>query len=110
MVMLATELNKIVPSFSTDPRVYRLKFPTTERRVQKPLQDVYSLFIQSHLDIISYLRKKDPGEYFLLLGRQKSFPDEAKNQMQILRGTGGSLIKSQKSAQRFKKREVNMTS
>lgn len=59
LVTLVTELNKSVPRFSTERGQFCLRFPN-EERVQKPLQDVYSLFIDAHLFILSYLRKQGP--------------------------------------------------
>ena len=55
LVDLLTELNKKVPWFSMDPSQSHFRF-ASEERIQKPLQDVYSLFIDSQLFIISYLR------------------------------------------------------
>ncbi|SLM35921.1 Serine/threonine/dual specificity protein kinase, catalytic domain [Lasallia pustulata] len=59
LVTLIAEHNKKVPSFSTNVGQFRLRFPN-EKRVQKPLQEVYSLFIDSHLFMISHLKKRDP--------------------------------------------------
>ena len=55
LVNLITGLNEKVPWFSIDLSQSNLRF-ATEERIQKPLLDVYSLFIDSHLFIISYLR------------------------------------------------------
>ena len=54
-----------VPRFTTKIGGYlRLRFPN-EERVRQPLQDVYSLFIDSLVFIISYLKKRDPSESIL---------------------------------------------
>jgi hypothetical protein len=58
------ELNKSVPSFSTHVGQFRLRFPN-ERRVQKPLQEAYSLFIDLNLFIITYFNQRDPSESIL---------------------------------------------
>lgn len=42
----------------------RLQFPN-EKRVQKPLQEVYSRFIDAHLFLIDEFTKRDPGELIL---------------------------------------------
>lgn len=64
LVTLIAEHNKKVPSFSTNVGQFRLRFPN-EKRVQKPLQEVYSLFIDSYLYIISHLKKRDPSKSVL---------------------------------------------
>ncbi|KAF7502388.1 hypothetical protein GJ744_005966 [Endocarpon pusillum] len=60
LVTLTAELNKSVPSFSTNAGEFTLRFPN-QNRVQKHLQEVYSLFIDEQLFIISYLNRKDPA-------------------------------------------------
>lgn len=61
---LIAELNKNIPRFSTNGGPFRLRFPN-DKRVQKPLQDIYSLFIESYLFIIAFLRKRDPRKLVL---------------------------------------------
>ncbi len=61
LVGVMAELGKIVPRFSRSTGAFHLRFPK-DKRVQKPLQEVYSKFIESHLFIISYLKKVDPRE------------------------------------------------
>ena len=65
-------LNKKVPIFAPHGRQFNLRFPS-EKRVQKPLQDIYSLFIDANLFIISRLRNCDPGEstYASILANSK---------------------------------------
>lgn len=64
LVDLITGLNKKVPWFSVNLIQWHLRF-ANEEEVQKPLQDVYNLFIDSYLFIISYLRKRDPSKSIL---------------------------------------------
>lgn len=64
LVTLLTELYKSVPRFSTDKGHFRLRYPN-EKRVQEPLEDVYDLFISSHLFILNYLKKRDTSESIL---------------------------------------------
>lgn len=58
LVILIAELNKKVPRISTNVDRFTLRFPN-EKRVQKPLHEVYSLFIDSYLFVISYLKKRE---------------------------------------------------
>ena len=51
----------MVPSFSNSVGQFRLPFPN-EKRVQKPLQEVYRKFIDAHLRLIEGFTKRDPGE------------------------------------------------
>ena len=60
MILLA-ELNKKVLRFSTNMDNFHLPFPN-EQRVQKPLQELYSLLIDSYLFIIKFLKKRDVSE------------------------------------------------
>lgn len=57
LVTLIAKLNNTVPQF-------QLRFPN-EKRVQKPLQEVYTEFIEAHLFLIEEFTKGDPGELIL---------------------------------------------
>ena len=61
LTTVIAKLNKKVPSFNTKEGK-GVRFPKN-KRVQKPLQDVYSLFINSHLFILSHLTKGQPVEH-----------------------------------------------
>ena len=67
---LIAAYNKKVPRLSTSPDHFQLWFPN-ENRVQEPLQDVYTLFIDSHLFIISFLRKKGSSKSILQFSRSE---------------------------------------
>ncbi|KAL8752824.1 MAG: hypothetical protein Q9184_005613 [Pyrenodesmia sp. 2 TL-2023] len=54
---LVADLNKKVPPIVTD-KGENLRFPD-DKRVQKPLQEVYSLFLDSHIFILSHLTRID---------------------------------------------------
>ena len=58
---LIAELNEKVPRFSTKVGKFHLPFPN-EKRVQEPLQEVYSLFIDSYLLIIDFLKERGDSE------------------------------------------------
>lgn len=57
LVTLIVKLNNMVPHIE-------LRFPN-EKRVQKPLQEVYTQFIEAHLFVIDELAKRDLGELIL---------------------------------------------
>lgn len=63
------KLNNTVPSFSTNVGKFSLRFPN-QKRVQKPLQDVYNLFINAHFFLIDEFTKVDPGELSLPFRRE----------------------------------------
>ena len=50
--------NNMVPTFSTQGHDFHLRFPN-DKRVQKPLQDIYSLVIDTYLSIISHFKQFD---------------------------------------------------
>ena len=73
LVTLVADFNQKVPRFSNNDGRFDLRFPNDER-VQKPLQEVYSLFIDSYLFFVSYLKESetcmgDPGSPRLPLPR-----------------------------------------
>lgn len=61
LVTVIAELNKKVPSFPFQKGHLHLRFPN-DKHVQKPLQDIYSLFINLYLFILSYLKSEDYRE------------------------------------------------
>ena len=69
--MLMAELNKSLPSFSTNKDKFTLQF-AQEKQVQKPLQEVYELFVSSYIFVLDYLEKIGPSEYMADLTRWAS--------------------------------------
>ena len=66
LVALMQNLNNTVPNFSDKVGEFHLRFPK-EKRVQKPLQDVYCRFIDAYLFIINEFKKTDPSGLILPL-------------------------------------------
>ncbi|KAL8917142.1 MAG: hypothetical protein Q9208_008111 [Pyrenodesmia sp. 3 TL-2023] len=89
---LVADLNKKVPLIVTDKRE-TLRFPN-DKRVQRPLQEIYSLFLGSHMRILSNLTREDAAPVIdpTQDKRLQSYISEIASKFEAARGTHDIMV------------------
>ena len=92
-----TEFNRMIPKFSSHERHFHLRF-TNDKRVQNSLQNIYSLFIDTYLFMISHFKhelgrrlasKQDRAN--LSIAEQEIDPTRSKSLLERIKATGRQL-------------------